>query len=98
VNVVGPGTPAAEAKGPSPGAGDGLRAGDIIRRIDGAQVQDAIDVDRFLAGTKPGQTVQIAVARGGGDRPKEVTLTATLTAPPLSIVRPELQPAGDRTA
>ncbi len=55
VNVVGPGTPAAGAKAQNPGAGEGLRAGDVIRRIDSASVRDAIDLERYLAGTKPGQ-------------------------------------------
>ena len=93
VNVVGPGTPAAGAKAQSPGAGDGLRAGDVIRRIDSAPVRDAIDLERYLAGTKPGQTVQIAVVRTAADggRPKEEILTATLASPPLSIVRPDGQ-------
>lgn len=91
VNVVGPGTPAAGAKAQSPGAGDGLRVDDLIRRIDHAPVRDAIDLERYLAETKPGQTVQIAVVRGaaGGVRPKEEILTATLAAAPLSIVRPD---------
>lgn len=93
VNVVGPGTPAAGAKAQNPGAGDGLRAGDIIRRIDSAPVQDAIDLERYLAETEPGQAVQIAVVRAGagGGRPNEEILTATLAAPPLSIIRPDGQ-------
>ena len=91
VNVVGPGTPAAGAKAQNPAAGEGLRAGDVIRRIDSFTVRDAIDLKRYLAGTKPGQTVQIAVIRDAADggRPKEEILTATLAAPPLSIVRPD---------
>ena len=97
VNVVGPGTPAADAKAQNPAAGEGLRAGDVIRRIDSFTVRDAIDLKRYLAGTKPGQTVQIAVVRRrGGVRPKEEILTATLAAPPLSIVRPDGQFEPDR--
>lgn len=93
VHVVGPGTPAAVAKVQSPGTGDGLRAGDVIRRIDSATVRDTVDWDRYLAGTKPGQTVQIAVARAAGaGQPKEHLLTATLTSPPLTLVYPEIQP------
>jgi YidC/Oxa1 family membrane protein insertase len=93
VNVVGPGTPAAGAKAQDPAAGEGLRAGDVIRRIDSLTVRDAIDLKRYLAGTKPGQTVQIAVVRAAaeGVRPQEEILTATLAAPPLSIVRPDGQ-------
>nr|MCU0874850.1 PDZ domain-containing protein [Pirellulaceae bacterium] len=93
VNVVGPGTPAAGAKAQAPGAGAGLRAGDVIRRIDNAPVRDAIDLEHYLAGTKPGQAVKIAVVRtpADGGRPKEEVLEATLASPPLSIVRPDGQ-------
>lgn len=90
VNVVGHGTPAAAAKAQLPGAADGLRAGDVIRRIDSTTVRDTIDYERILASTKPGQTVQIAVARASADGPpQEQLLTATLTAPPLSLIHPE---------
>ncbi len=97
VNVVGSGTPAALAKSQSPGAGDGLRVGDVIRRLDSSTVRDAVDWDHLLAGTKPGQTVQVAVARAAGtDGPKEQVLTVTLTLPPLSLVQPEIQPRSGR--
>ncbi|HPM80784.1 MAG TPA: YidC/Oxa1 family insertase periplasmic-domain containing protein [Candidatus Anammoximicrobium sp.] len=93
VNVVGPGTPAAAAKPQSLGVPNGLRAGDVIRRIDSTTVRDTIDWDRFLAGTKPGQTVQIAVARtAAAGQPQEQLLTATLTSAPLTLVYPEIQP------
>lgn len=91
VNVVGPGTPAAGAAARAPGVPDGLRVGDIIRRIGNLQVRDAIDVEHYLGETKPGQTVEITVQRAddNGERPQEVILIATLVAPPLSIVRPD---------
>ncbi len=92
VNVVGPGTPAAAAKPQNPAAGPGLRPGDVIRRIDSTTVRDAIDLEHYLSGTKPGQAVQLAVLRSSeGGRPKEELLTATLTVAPLSIVRQDSQ-------
>jgi len=93
VNVVGPGTPAAGAVAQTPGVPDGFRVGDVIRRLGSLQVRDAIDVERYLAETKPGQTLPITVARAADDeRPREVVLVATLAAPPLSIIRPDAHP------
>jgi len=93
VNVVGPGTPAGTAKPETPGAGDGLRAGDVIRRIDSTTVRDTIDWGRFLADTKPEQTVRIAVTRAAGaGQAQDLTLSATLTSAPLTLVQPEIQP------
>lgn len=91
VNVVGPGTPAALAESRTPGVPDGLRVGDIIRRIGSLQVRDALDVEYYLAETRPGQAVQITVDRQAddGQASQEVVLTATLIAPPLNIVRPD---------
>ena len=58
-----PGSPAAEA---------GLRAGDLIRRVDGAAVHDpgqvTMRVDR-----RPGESIDIVVERGG----EELTFVAT---------------------
>lgn len=92
VNVVGPGTPAALAASQTPGVPDGLRVGDIIRRIGGLQVRDALDVEYYLAETRPGQSVQITVDRAADDggSGQEVVLAATLVAPPLCIVRPDV--------
>jgi len=92
VNVVGPGTPAAAAKAQNSAAGSGLRPGDVVRRIDSTTVRDAIDLEHYLTGTKPGQDVQLAVLRPSeGGQPKEELLTATLTVAPLSIIRQDGQ-------
>lgn len=90
VNVVGPGTPAAAAKAQSPAAGPGLRPGDVVRRIDSTTVRDKSDLEDYLAHTRPGQDVQIAVLRPlDGGRPKEEIFTVTLGVAPLSIIRPD---------
>ncbi len=76
VQVVGAGTPAAEA---------GLKPGDQILAVDATPVRSAGDLERALAKTKPHGKVKLAVRRGG----KETTLMATLGWRPLEVVRPE---------
>lgn len=76
VEVVGPGTPAAEA---------GLRPGDLLRSIDGQKVLGLRSLEAILARTRPGQKVTLSLLRN--DEPLE--LTATLRRKPLEIIRPE---------
>ena len=76
VQVVGDGTPAAMA---------GLRAGDLIRAIDGNPISGSHALREALSRTKPGQTIALDVLRGG----EELTLYATLRRRPLEIIRPE---------
>jgi YidC/Oxa1 family membrane protein insertase len=89
INVVGAGTPAALAD-----AGDkmppGLKAGDVIRSIDGKPIADEAALDDYLKEKKrPGQKVTLSVEREGVAGP--VTFSAVLTHRPLEIVRPEYQ-------
>ena len=58
VGQVGPDTPAAKA---------GMRAGDIITRIDGRKpaLRDNLDILEFVARLKVGQKLQIAFVRAG---------------------------------
>jgi len=58
----------------SPGAKAGLKSGDIITKVDGQTIDNALALSRAIAGDAPGQTVQLTVWRDG----KETTLTATL--------------------
>lgn len=60
------GTPAAEA---------GLREGDIITRIDGADIQSMIELSSQIQRRSPGETVTLDVIRDGEKRQFEVTLT-----------------------
>jgi YidC/Oxa1 family membrane protein insertase len=76
VQLVGPGTPAAEA---------GLKPGDEIRALGGNSVDGTESLDAVLAHTKPGQTVALTVTRGG----KELTLSAKLRRRPLEVIKPE---------
>ena len=76
VEVVGPGTPAAEA---------GLRPGDLLRSVDGQKVVGVRSLEAVLARTRPGQKVALTVLRDN----KQIELTATLRRKPLEIIRPE---------
>ncbi len=78
VQVVGPGTPAAEA---------GLKPGDVITSIDDKPVADYAALENILSKKlKPKQTVGIIVLREG----HELVLTAKLRRRPLEVVRPEV--------
>ena len=76
VQVVGPGTPAAEA---------GLKPGDVIKTVNGKAVTDQASLEAALEKTRPKQTVKLSILRGG----KEQTLSATLRRRPLEVIKPE---------
>lgn len=84
VRVVGPGTPAALATCES--ADDaGVRVNDILMSVDGEPITSATDLEKMLAETRPGDSVQLAVKRDGRD----LTQTVTLTEKPIELIRPE---------
>ncbi len=62
----------------SPAESAGLRAGDVIHRIDGAAVDEPADVGRLIRGRGAGARVNLALRRGGRDR----LLAAVLSAKP----------------
>ncbi|MGB7325131.1 MAG: YidC/Oxa1 family insertase periplasmic-domain containing protein [Rubripirellula sp.] len=74
VNVVGPGTPAAEC---------GLQVGDIITSVAGTPVATRGSIDDAMLSTRPGDSVDIEIVRNGTAQ----TLGATLTEQPLDVVR-----------
>ncbi|MEX2138065.1 MAG: YidC/Oxa1 family insertase periplasmic-domain containing protein [Pirellulales bacterium] len=76
VRVVGSGTPAAVA---------GLKAGDVITKIDEVQITDALGLIAALEDTKPDQQIELTVRRGDQSQ----TLTATLARVPAQVIRPE---------
>ena len=75
--VVGSGTPAAEA---------GMQAGDVLIKIGEADIDSPADLERALSVTKPGQEILLGVVRDG--EPLE-PLTATLRWEPLEVMGPE---------
>jgi YidC/Oxa1 family membrane protein insertase len=76
VDVVGAGTPAAEA---------GLKPGDVILAVNGQAVRGARGFHQVLHKTKPRQTLTLKIRRDG----KESTLSAPLMRQPLAVVKPE---------
>ena len=65
VAQVTPGSPAAEA---------GIRVGDIVTGYAGKPVADSADLPPMVGATRPGQTVQLSVARDGKERTFEVKI------------------------
>ena len=80
VGVVGPGTPAARA---------GLKAGDVIAKVDGTPTPDALALRDALVITQPRKKVALEVIRDGGP----MSLDVTLDRRPLEVVRPEYRSA-----
>ncbi len=86
VNVVGPGTPAAEA---------GLQADDMIQRVkvgngNASEIRNSLVFEKQLATTKPGQTIEVTVSRQDSAGVAATrNLAIKLIPQPLSIVRPE---------
>ena len=76
VQVVGAGTPAAQA---------GIRAGDILRSINGVPVTGRLSFEAAMEATEPDQVVTVQLLRNG----KELSLPVTLTRQPMEVVRPE---------
>lgn len=67
VNEVVEGKPAAKA---------GLKAGDVITKVNGKEMRDSMQARNTISMMKPGSTVDLTVVRNG----KTITLPVTLTA------------------
>ena len=83
VNVVGHGTPAANAT--AQGVSGGLSVGDVITDFDAQPVTTPYQFELQLAQSKPGQTKNIVVNRGG----TPITFSITLGQKPIELIRPE---------
>jgi membrane-associated protease RseP (regulator of RpoE activity) len=59
-------------KSGSPAEKAGLKAGDVITALDGQPVRSAADVERIVAGLKPGAQVIVACVRNGQQLEAEV--------------------------
>ena len=57
-----------------PAAGAGLRAGDVITRVNGAPISDPDDLSQIVSGLEPGDEVQVEVRRDGDERTFDVEL------------------------
>ncbi|HYH40348.1 MAG TPA: DegQ family serine endoprotease [Burkholderiales bacterium] len=72
VASVEPGSPAAKA---------GLQSGDVILSFDGKLVQNANELPRIVAATKPGTPVTLEISRDGARRQVKATLTEFASEP-----------------
>jgi len=88
VNVVGPGTPAALAKGDD--GSTGLRVDDVLTAVDGVSITSAADFEKHLEKkTKPKDQIEITLERGAGAATTKIRFMATLIRRPLELIRPE---------
>lgn len=76
VQIVPPGTPAAEA---------GLKSGDLVKAVNGKPVAHADALKALLAKTRPKQKIKLHILRDG----KELSLEAKLRRRPLEVIKPE---------
>jgi S1-C subfamily serine protease len=62
------------AEADTPAAKAGVLVGDILLALDGAAVRDPMELRHLLAARRPGQTVRVALSRGGEQHEVEVVL------------------------
>jgi len=74
----------------SPAARGGIKQGDIILDFAGTEIKDAQHLQRLVAGTAPGKTVQVTVFRGG----REVKLSLTSASADSAAAR-QARPQGE---
>jgi hypothetical protein len=70
----GPGVKVASLVAGSPAERAGLRAGDVLIRLDGREVADLRAFSELLRGYEPGRTVEATVIRGGAEHTMSVML------------------------
>jgi YidC/Oxa1 family membrane protein insertase len=83
VQVVGPGTPAAEA---------GIVVGDVIVGVGHPrtnEIRTFIDFNAALSDTEPGQQITLEIRRGGAE-PQPITVKELIWRP-FAVVRPEIE-------
>lgn len=77
----------------SPAAQAGLQSGDVVTKVDGAEVKDPSSFVAALQGMPPGRTVKLGIRRGGA-LGRDMTIEATLgrrtaeVSPPAPRARP----------
>lgn len=65
----------------SPAAGAGIRRGDIVRRIDGAEIRDPYDLHERLSRSLPGTTVELSLLRDHVELPAVAVTLGEVAAP-----------------
>ena len=81
-----PGTPAAEA---------GLKAGDVITKLNGQLVDDASDLTRRIGSLKPNDKVEVTYVRDGAEKTAQITLANQKNE---SVAKADASPAKEQGA
>jgi serine protease Do len=63
-----------DAQADTPAAKAGIKAGDVVTKVNGEQVKDARDLSRRISALAPGANVKITVLRDGKERDLSVSL------------------------
>lgn len=93
VNVIGPGTPAAQAVATTEGVENGLEIGDTIVSVNDQPISDINSFQEVMRGTKPRGEIQLTVERPAateGEAPKKITFTAALRKHPIEVIKPDV--------
>jgi len=69
-----------EAQPDTPAAAAGLKAGDVITKINGKDVKDAADLTRDVGALAPGEKVELTIVRDGAEQNVNLTLGSSKPA------------------
>ncbi|ODT81685.1 MAG: HtrA protease/chaperone protein [Pelagibacterium sp. SCN 64-44] len=78
-----------------PAGAAGVKSGDIILKVDGDQIDDALDLSRTIAGKAPDSTVELTIWRDGAETTISVQLAQldeTVDAGPQAPTPPQALP------
>ncbi|MCP4307558.1 MAG: PDZ domain-containing protein [bacterium] len=82
----------ADVISPGPAQESGIEAGDVIWKLDGAEVADAGDLVKRLIGSLAGQTIELGLIRGGNATTIRVTLAGRPASPIAAATAPAAPP------
>jgi serine protease Do len=75
-----------------PGKAAGIKSGDIITKVDGNEISNALDLSRTIAGKDPGTEVELTLWRNGKEETLKVTLGKLDEAAPAAEEQQPAQP------
>jgi serine protease Do len=75
----------------SPAIKAGLKSGDTILKVNGAEISDGHDLAKIIAQIAPGKTVELAILRGGKPQMISVTLAAMPSDVDLTAATPAVE-------
>ena len=77
----------------TPGANAGLKAGDVITKVNGQEIKDAGDLTRQIGLMKPGDKVALSYCRNGAEKTAAITLASPKTENAASAESSQNKPA-----